>query len=91
MRIFLERGSGDGEQLIPVSIPIPARGMNSIPIPVGDKDYSPIRAGIPGPTAIPTSMSLIFAKRSLASYYFPFLSLPSLNFLLCSYNHTYHM
>ena len=63
---FLERRSGDGDRVNfrPIPVSIPARGFIyvpiSVPIPIGDGDFSPMRGrapmgvGIPRPIAIPT-------------------------------------
>ena len=71
---FFERGSedGDGLNFRPVPIPIRARGFISfpisVPIPIGDGDFSPMWGGalmgaeIPRPIAIPMFGSTKFGS-----------------------------
>ena len=53
-------GTGTGIESNSIHVPVPARGLNSIPIPVGGGDFplmrggAPTAAGIPRPVAIST-------------------------------------
>ena len=63
-----KRGSGDdnGVKIDPRPVPMPARELISIPIPIRGGDFSPMRCGAPTGAGSPHPLSSLFlgTKRS---------------------------
>ena len=64
-------GMGSGDRVNFHSIPVLAQGLISVPIPIGDENFSPMQgralmgSGIPHSSAIPTFISQLWEQQSL--------------------------